>query len=64
MKDVTVFKNEDLGSVRVAGTKEQPLFCLKDVCEVLGIETIGMLKQTLFKSLAMMSIKSTPSLII
>ena len=35
MKDVKVFKNADLGNVRVAGTKEQPLFCLKDVCDIL-----------------------------
>lgn len=38
MKNVTVFKNEDLGSVRVVGTKEQPLFCLRDVCDVLDID--------------------------
>lgn len=37
MKDVKVFEKSELGSVRVVGTKEQPLFCLRDVCDVLGI---------------------------
>lgn len=38
MNDVKVFEKSELGSVRVVGTKEQPLFCLKDVCEVLSIQ--------------------------
>lgn len=37
MNDVKVFEKSELGSVRVVGTKERPLFCLRDVCDVLGI---------------------------
>lgn len=35
MSNIQTFKNAELGNVRVAGTKEQPLFCLRDVCDVL-----------------------------
>lgn len=34
---VQLFKREDLGMVRILGDKDNPLFCLKDVCEILGI---------------------------
>lgn len=37
MKDLAIFKNEAFGEVRVAGTSEQPLFCLADICRVLEI---------------------------
>lgn len=30
-----MFKNENLGQVRVLGNNENPLFCLRDICEVL-----------------------------
>lgn len=32
-----VFKN-DLGQIRVVGDKDNPLFCLRDICEVLGMQ--------------------------
>lgn len=35
MSNIQTFKNAELGNVRVAGTQEQPLFCLKDVCDIL-----------------------------
>lgn len=34
---VRIFKNEQFGQVRVAGTSEQPLFCLADICRSLGL---------------------------
>ena len=37
MNEIKVFKNEAFGEVRVAGTIEEPLFCLADVCRVLNI---------------------------
>ena len=37
MNDIQIFKNEFFGEVRVAGTSEEPLFCLADVCAVIGI---------------------------
>lgn len=38
MSNIQVFQKQELGQVRVAGDKDSPLFCLKDVCDVLGID--------------------------
>lgn len=38
MSDIQIFKKQELGQVRVAGDKDNPLFCLRDVCGVLGIQ--------------------------
>ena len=38
MEAIQIFKNESFGEVRVAGTSEQPLFCLADVCKVLDLQ--------------------------
>lgn len=32
-----IFENDRFGEVRVAGTSENPLFCLADVCKILGL---------------------------
>ena len=37
MNEIEIFKNERFGEVRVAGTSENPLFCLADVCKILGL---------------------------
>ena len=37
MNNIQIFKNEVFGEVRVAGTSEEPLFCLADVCKVLEL---------------------------
>ncbi len=37
MKGIEIFKNDRFGEVRVAGTSENPLFCLADVCKILGL---------------------------
>lgn len=37
MDSIEIFKNDSFGEVRVAGTREQPLFCLADVCRVLEL---------------------------
>lgn len=39
MNDIQVFNNEQFGSIRTAGTAEQPLFCLSDICRVLDLRT-------------------------
>lgn len=36
MDKIAIFKNERFGEVRVAGTSEEPLFCLADVAKALG----------------------------
>ena len=37
MKELKVFENARFGQIRTAGTSEEPLFCLVDVCKVLGL---------------------------
>lgn len=48
MKDLTIFKNEQFGEVRTAGTSENPLFCLADVCKVLELHS-NVVRQRLTK---------------
>lgn len=38
MQDLTIFKNENLGEIRVIIIDNEPLFCLADICKVLGIQ--------------------------
>ena len=45
MNDVSIFKNESFGEVRVAGTSEQPEFCLLDVCKVLDLDSSQVMKR-------------------
>ena len=35
---VTIFENAQFGQIRTAGTSEQPLFCLADVCRMLCLD--------------------------
>lgn len=34
---VQIFKNPQFGEIRTAGTSEEPLFCLADLCKAVGI---------------------------
>ena len=34
---IEIFKNEQFGKIRVAGTNEEPLFCLADICSSLEL---------------------------
>ena len=34
---IEIFKNEQFGKIRVAGTNEEPLFCLADICSSLDL---------------------------
>lgn len=36
--EIKLFENESFGSVRVAGTSENPMFCLTDICRVLDLQ--------------------------
>ena len=47
MASIEIFKNESFGEVRVAGTSEQPLFCLADICRVLEIKNVSDCKSRL-----------------
>lgn len=37
MNEIRIFSNPQFGKVRTAGTSENPLFCLSDVCKALGL---------------------------
>ena len=37
--ELQIFKNENFGSVRTILKGDEPLFCLSDVCKILGIIT-------------------------
>lgn len=40
MTDITIFQNPEFGNIRtMRDEKGEPLFCLKDVCEVLDLRT-------------------------
>lgn len=38
MNSIQIFKNPEFGEVRTAGTPENPLFCLADICRVLDLQ--------------------------
>lgn len=35
--EIQIFKNSEFGEIRTVGTAENPLFCLADVCNALGL---------------------------
>lgn len=43
MNEIKIFENEKFGKVRTAGTSDNPLFCLTDICKVLGLRVDGVL---------------------
>lgn len=38
MNDIRIFENVEFGKIRTAGTSDEPLFCLADVCKILGLQ--------------------------
>lgn len=36
MYEVQIFRNEQFGEIRTAGTADEPLFCAADICNALG----------------------------
>lgn len=38
MADIKIFDNPQFGEVRTAGTSDEPLFCLADICRVLDLQ--------------------------
>ena len=39
MNEIQVFNNLQFGAVRTAGTADNPMFCLADICKVLELQT-------------------------
>lgn len=44
---IKIFKNDRFGEIRTAGTSEEPLFCLMDVCKSIGIVNARNVKERL-----------------
>lgn len=38
MNEIKIFENPAFGKIRIAGTSEEPLFCLTDVCKILELQ--------------------------
>ena len=49
MNDIQIFKKQELGQVRIAGDKDNPLFCLRDVCEILEHTNPTRIKDSIIK---------------
>lgn len=47
MNDIQVFNNPQFGAVRTAGTADNPMFCLADVCNAIGINNSRVVKNRL-----------------
>ena len=38
MNEIRIFENPIFGQIRILGTEDEPLFCLTDVCNALGLQ--------------------------
>lgn len=45
MDEIRVFESSQFGQIRTAGTSEEPLFCLADVCKALGLDSSQVMKR-------------------
>lgn len=43
MNNIQIFSNEQFGNIRIAGTSDNPLFCLAGVCRVLELRVDGVI---------------------
>lgn len=41
MNEIQIFSNSEFGEIRTAGTADNPMFCLADVCNALGLSAKG-----------------------
>ena len=40
MSEIQIFQNQEFGAIRTLSNEQgEPMFCLKDVCEALGLQT-------------------------
>lgn len=46
---IRIFSNAQFGQIRTAGTSEQPLFCLADLCKAIGINNPRMVRNRIDK---------------
>lgn len=45
MNDIQIFKNEQFGAIRTAGSADNPTFCLTDVCKILALDSSQVMKR-------------------
>ena len=45
MNDIQVFNSEQFGTIRTAGTADNPTFCLSDVCKILALDSSQVMKR-------------------
>ena len=43
--NITIFNNPQFGDIRTAGTADNPLFCLKDVCKALDLQPSAVMRR-------------------
>jgi prophage antirepressor-like protein len=49
MNDIKIFENKEFGRIRTAGTADNPLFCLADVCKAIDLKNPSSVKSRLDK---------------
>lgn len=47
MNEINIFSHQHFGEIRTAGTKDNPLFCLSDICRVLELDQPSRVKSRL-----------------
>jgi anti-repressor protein len=45
MDEIQIFKNAEFGEIRTAGSASEPLFCLADLCKILGLVASQVMKR-------------------
>jgi anti-repressor protein len=45
MNDIKIFESKQFGKIRTAGTNDNPLFCLTDVCKALSLDSSQVIKR-------------------
>jgi len=45
MDSIQIFQNDQFGQIRTAGTNDNPLFCLTDVCKILDLASTDVVRR-------------------
>ena len=45
MQEIKIFNNPSFGNVRVAGSEDNPMFCLADVCKALDLQPSAVMRR-------------------
>jgi len=58
MDKISVFENKEFGRIRVAGTSDEPMFCLADVCKILDIGNPSQVKAKFKKGVELIDLSA------